>query len=312
MTETIIAIGGYDPWDRDALERMGRVIWLTVADGIADLPADDRDAVRIVAFKGHTPFPAQAIARLPKLELIANFGVGYDAIDADAARARGIAITNTPDVLNDDVADLAVALLLAQSRQIVQGHRHVTSGAWAADGPMALNRKVSGKRAGIMGLGRIGHAIAHRLTGFDMDIHYHSRSEKKTPGWTFHPDPVDLAAAVDFLFVSLVGGPGTDGYVSAQVIDALGPDGILVNISRGSTVDEDALIAALRDNRIRGAALDVFRSEPDPDPRFLDLPNVLLQPHQASATVETRSAMGRVQRENIAAFLKGRPLVTPV
>ncbi|KKK72845.1 hypothetical protein LCGC14_2899810, partial [marine sediment metagenome] len=188
---------------------------------------------------------------------------------------------------------------------------HVRSGEWSK-GPLALNRKVSGGRAGIVGLGRIGRDIAERLTAFKMDIHYWARSEKDTPGWTYHADPVALASAVDYLFVALVGGPDTENFVNREVLQALGADGIVINISRGSTIDEDALIEALGDGTIRGAGLDVFKAEPDLDQRFLKLNNVVLQPHQGSATVETRQAMGQLQRDNIAAHFKGHTLPTPV
>jgi lactate dehydrogenase-like 2-hydroxyacid dehydrogenase len=188
----------------------------------------------------------------------------------------------------------------------------VRSGAWGRDGEYPLQRKASGARAGILGLGRIGREIATRLAAFKMEIHYHSRAEKETPGWTFHADKVALARAVDFLVVALVGGPETQGYVSREVIEALGPTGVLINISRGSTIDEGALLDALEAGRLGGAGLDVFLNEPRIDPRFLALGNVVLQPHQGSATQATRAAMGQLQRDNIAAFRAGRPLLTPV
>ncbi|WP_424511313.1 2-hydroxyacid dehydrogenase [Rhodovulum euryhalinum] len=281
-------------------------------EGLDRLAPENRAALRAVAYKGHAPFGAAEMDRLPGLGLIANYGVGYDAIDVHAARARGIRVTNTPDVLNDDVADLAVGMLLAQARGLVAADRFVRSGDWAAGRDFPLQRKASGARAGILGLGRIGREIADRLAAFKMEIHYHSRSEKETPGWIFHAEPVSLARAVDFLVVALVGGPETAGYVSAEVIEALGPDGVLVNISRGSCVDEAALLDALETGRIGGAALDVFVNEPRIDGRFLGLGTVVLQPHQGSATHATRAAMARLQRDNIVAFLAGRDPLTPV
>ncbi len=176
----------------------------------------------------------------------------------------------------------------------------------------ALNRKVSGGRAGIVGLGRIGREIADRLAAFKMDIHYFARSEKDTPGWTWHADPVALAGAVDYLVIALVGGKETEKFVSAEVIGALGPRGIVINISRGTTVDEAALLDALEQGRIAGAGLDVFLNEPDIDPRFYALDNVVIQPHQGSGTIETRAAMGQLQRDNIAALHAGSDLLTPV
>lgn len=279
---------------------------------IAALPEDLRAGIKVLAFKWHAPLGAPAMDPLPDLGLIANFGVGYDSIDVDAASTRGIKVTNTPDVLNDDVADLAVALMLGVARNLEAGAAYVRQGRWAAEGNMGLARKMSCGKVGIVGLGRIGREIADRLAAFKMEIHYSSRSEKDTPGWTYHADPVSLAAAVDWLVVALVGGPETRHHVSAEVIAAMGADGILVNISRGSTIDEAALLDALEQGTIAGAGLDVFANEPDVDPRFLSLPNVLLQPHVASATVATRRAMAELQLENIRAYLSGKPLITPV
>ncbi len=307
----LLVIGSYPGWDAGPMRRDYEATELPEADAIADLPPDLRGAIRAMAFRAHGDLTAEHMDLLPALGIVANFGVGYEAIDVAAAEARGIRVTNTPDVLNDDVADLAVAMLIAQARQMLQGDAHVRSGAWEG-GALPLNRTVTGRRVGIMGLGRIGRAIAERLAAFKTEIHYHSRSEKMTPGWTYHDDPEDMARAVDDMVVALKGGQDTEDYVSAAIIAALGPDGVLVNISRGTTVDEAALIAALEDGTIRGAALDVFRGEPQIDPQFLKLENVLLQPHQASGTIETRQTMGRLQRENIDAFLAGRDLPSPV
>lgn len=310
--ETVIAIGKYEDWDHAGMSADYDVHWMPSPGGLSDLPREVMEGVRVVFYQGHAGFGGAEMDRLPQLGLIANFGVGYDSIDVAAARERGIRVTNTPGVLNDDVADLAVAMAIAQSRRMWDGTERVRSGVWAKKGELPLANKFSGKRAGIMGLGRIGRDIAERLAAFRMEVHYHSRSEKKTPGWTFHADPVALAQAADFLFVTLVGGPETDGYVSAEVIEALGPEGILVNVSRGTTVDEGALLDALEAGRLRGAALDVYRGEPNIDARFLKLDDVLLLPHQGSATVETRKAMGQLQRDNAAAFLAGQELLTPV
>ncbi len=311
-TSMTLAIGPYREIDRKALTADLGAVLLSGPQDIAGLDDKERRAVRAAAYMGHQPFGADEMDLLPNLGIVANYGVGFDAIDVAAATARGIAVTNTPDVLNDDVADLAVAMLLMQGREMIQASEWARSGRWAAKGEYRLNRKISGGRAGIVGLGRIGREIANRLTGFKMDIHYHSRAEKETPGWTFHADPVSLAAAVDYLFVALVGGPATVGYVSREVIRALGPQGILINISRGSTVDEAALLDALDSGAIAGAGLDVFQNEPNIDPWFFGLDNVVIQPHQGSGTFETRAAMGQLQRDNIAAFLEGRALLTPV
>ncbi|UTH50012.1 2-hydroxyacid dehydrogenase (plasmid) [Loktanella salsilacus] len=311
MTQTL-AIGPYNSADRAALVDAFDATVLDGPTGLADLDADVRAGITAVAYMGHHAFGAAQMDLLPGLKLVANYGVGYDAIDVAAADARGIKVTNTPDVLNDDVADLAIAMWLMQGRQMRAAEAHVRSGDWAKNGPVPLNRKLSGGTAGIMGMGRIGRDIADRLAAFKMDIHYHARSEKDTPGWTYHADPVELAKAVDFMFVALVGGPATEKYVSAEVIAALGPKGVIVNISRGSVIDEEALLDALESGAIAGAGLDVFVGEPQVNPRFLSLENVVLQPHQGSGTVQTRAAMAQLQRDNVAAQLKGAALLTPV
>ncbi|MDO5657704.1 MAG: 2-hydroxyacid dehydrogenase [Paracoccus sp. (in: a-proteobacteria)] len=305
----VLAIGRYDDNDLAALREMFGAACL---DGLAGLYGfAGREGVEALAYKGAARLDAEAMALLPNLRLIANYGVGYDAIDVDAATARGISVTNTPEVLNDDVADLAVAIWLAQAREIEAGAAHVRSGAWTK-GPLPLARKASGRRVGVLGLGRIGREIADRLAAFKCEIHYYARSPKDAPGWTFHADPVALAQAVDDLFIAVIGGPETKNLVDASVINALGPDGVVVNISRGSVVDEPALLDALEQTRIRGAALDVFRDEPSPNPRLTALPQVLPLPHIGSATTETRARMGELQRRNIAAHLAGEALLTPV
>lgn len=313
MHAAVLAIGGYDNADVRDLEADFDVVFRTSFDDIQNMTSDARHAVRAVAFKGHAPFGDQEMALLPSLGVIANYGVGYDAIDTVSAKARGIAVTNTPDVLNDDVADLAVAMMLMQGRDMRRGDTWVRNGIWASGNDLPLNRKISGGRVGILGLGRIGREIATRLAAFKMDIHYWSRGPKKTPeGWQYHNSPDALADAVDYLIVALVGGTQTRGIVSASVIKALGPKGVLINISRGSTVDEAALLEALENGHLAGAGLDVFLNEPSVDPRFFSLENVVLQPHQGSGTIETRAAMARLQRDNIAAFLDGQPLLTEV
>ncbi|WP_343503489.1 2-hydroxyacid dehydrogenase [Alloyangia pacifica] len=310
MTD-VLAVGKPDQMSRAPLAELG---WTHVEslDAAQGLDEDTRKGVKAIAFYGHSPFAGAQMDAFPNLGLIANFGVGYDAINVPDASARGIKVTNTPDVLNDDVADLAVAMLLDFCRDMRGAEARVRSGAWGKDGAHPLQRKMSGQKAGILGMGRIGREIADRLAAFKMEMHYHSRSEKETPGWTYHADPVSLAREVDFLVIALVGGPATEGYVSKEVIEALGPTGVLINISRGTTVDEEALIEALQKGTIEGAGLDVFLNEPNPDARFLTLENAVLQPHQASATRETRTAMGQLQRDNIAAFIAGKELLTPV
>ncbi|MGP6087977.1 2-hydroxyacid dehydrogenase [Antarctobacter jejuensis] len=311
-TQLLICGAAFTEVERDRLGAAHPALFVSGPDEMASLDEAARAGIRAVAFKGHKPFGAEAMDLFPQLGVIANFGVGYDAIDVTAASARSIGVTNTPDVLSDDVADLAVGLIIAQARTMIRGHAHAASGRWAKEGEIPLNRKVSGSTVGIVGLGRIGREIADRLAAFKCDIHYTSRSEKETPGWTYHGDVVSLAKAVDFLVIALVGGPDTKGHVTREAIQALGPRGVVVNISRGSTIDEAALLDALEAGEIAGAALDVFENEPNIDPRFLKLENTVLQPHQGSGTVETRTAMAELQLANVTAFLEGKPLVTPV
>ena len=309
----VFAIGPYSDTDATALKQEFGATRLPNLAAIADLPADQRRDVVAVAFMGHEPFDGAVMDQLPGLKGIANFGVGYDAIDVAAASARGIQVTNTPNVLNDDVADLAVAMWIAQARDFEPALANARSGDWGAGVALPLARKASGRKVGVLGMGRIGREIADRLAAFKTEIHYQSRSPKDAPaGWTYHADPVDLARAVDDLIVAVVGGPDTEGFVSAEVIGALGPDGVIVNIARGSVIDENALIAALESGAIRGAALDVFRGEPQIDPRLRALPNLLALPHIGSATLETRAAMGQLQRRNLRAMLDGQAPETPV
>lgn len=269
--------------------------------------------IQAIATRGDLGASDRVIAACPELEMIAVYGVGYDAVDLDACRARGIAVTNTPDVLTEDCADLALGMWLALSRGIVAAETWARSGDWAHRGGFPLRHRASGGRAGILGLGRIGMAVARRLEGFGMDIAYSARSAR--PGldsWRYIPDATDLADQSDVLFVTLSATPETRHIVDSDVLAALGKDGMLVNVSRAQAIDEEALIAVLEQEKLRGAALDVFENEPRLDPRFTRLDNVLLQPHHASGTFETRRAMGQMMRDNLSAHFAGRPLLSKV
>lgn len=266
--------------------------------------------IRALVANGESRVSRALIERLPALEVIVVFGVGYDGVDVAAARERGIAVTHTPDVLTDDVADFAMALLLGIARGTGPADRFVRQGRWA-DGPIAWTRKVSGARLGIIGLGRIGQAIARRAEGFGMHIAYCGRNRQPVD-YRFYPDAQSLAAAVDFLVVAVGGGAQTFHLVDAQVLQALGPEGYLINVGRGSVVDEAALFQALATRKLAGAALDVFEDEPRPHPGLLGLDNVLLTPHMASATWATRQAMADLTLANLAAHFAGRPLPTPI
>ncbi len=252
----------------------------------------------------------ELIERLPGLRLIACFGVGVDAIDLTAAREHGIAVTNTPDVLTDDVADLAIGLMLATMRGIAAADRYVRAGLWLR-GPMGVQTKVSRKALGIVGMGRIGQAIAARAAAFDMPIAWTGPRAKNLP-WRYEPDLIALARGVDVLIAACPGGETTRGLISRAVLEALGPDGVFVNIARGSVVDEVALVELLTTGKLGGAGLDVFIDEPNVPEALFALDHVVLQPHQASATRETRAAMGQLVVDNVAAFVAGRPLITPV
>jgi hydroxypyruvate reductase len=247
---------------------------------------------------------------LPRLRVVSSFGVGLDRIAVDAAARRGIPVGYTPDVLNDCVADMAFALVLACGRRIPEADRFVRAGRWAQvpPAPFPLGRQVSRAKLGIVGLGRIGRTIARRAGGFDMEVRYHARRAVEGVAWTYEPRLAELARWSDFLVVITAGGPATRHLVDAAVLDALGPKGFLVNVARGSVVDEAALVRALQEKSIAGAGLDVFANEPQVPPELLALDNVVLAPHIASSTVQTRQAMAQRVLDNLQAFFSGQPL----
>lgn len=267
--------------------------------------------IRAIAGGGESQVTAALMAQLPALEMISVFGVGYDRYDVAAARERNIPVTNTPDVLTDDVADLGIALMLAIARTVPQADKFVREGKWP-NGPLPLARKVTGARLGIVGLGRIGSAIARRAAGFDMSIAYTSRNKVADSPYTYYPTPAGLAAEVDFLMVITPGGAGTKGLINAEVLTALGKKGYLINVARGSVVDESALIEALKNDVIAGAALDVFEDEPNVPEALRAMSNVVLTPHVASATWQTRRAMADLAYGNLQAHFASKPLLTPV
>jgi hydroxypyruvate reductase len=274
---------------------------------------DDSIAPRIRGFAatGESKVDAGLIAKLPALEIISVMGVGYDGVDVAAAKARNIMVTHTPDVLNDDVADLAIGLMLSAARQLPAADRFVREGRWET-GPMPLARKMSGARLGLVGMGRIGQAIATRALAFGMSIAYTSRTPKPDLPFQFHPTAHELAAQSDFLVVIAPGGTGTRKMIDATVLEALGAKGILVNVARGSVVDEAALVDALERGVIGGAGLDVFESEPHVPQKLREMPHVVLTPHIGSATKQTRAAMAELAASNLGAHLAGKPVMTPV
>jgi lactate dehydrogenase-like 2-hydroxyacid dehydrogenase len=260
---------------------------------------------------GESVIPGALLAQLPALKVVSIFGVGYDGVDVATALARGVPVTHTPGVLTDDVADLALGLVLSVARQIPLADQHVRQGRWP-QGALPLGRKVSGARMGIVGLGRIGQAIARRALAFGMSVAYTARSEKKDAEFAFYPSAAALAAQVDFLVVITPGGAGTRHLINAEVLQALGPQGYLVNVARGSVVDEAALVQALADGTIAGAALDVYADEPHVPPALWAMKQVVLTPHMASATHQTRQAMADLALANMRAGTAGQPLLTPV
>ncbi|WP_329482560.1 2-hydroxyacid dehydrogenase [Kribbella sp. NBC_01484] len=249
--------------------------------------------------------------RLPAVRIVASFGVGYDRIDANAAAERGVVVTNTPGVLDDEVADTALGLLLMAVRELPQAERYLRAGKWQ-DGPYPLTRAtMHGRRMGILGLGRIGQAIADRVTPFGISVAYHNR-RRKDVGYRYYPSLAEMARDVDILMIVIPGGDSTRHLVDAEVLQALGPDGILINVSRGSVVDEQALVDALRTNTILSAGLDVFEHEPKVHPDLLTLQNAVLLPHVGSATMPTRTAMGNLVVDNLRNWLAHGTPLTPV
>ena len=278
--------------------------------------ADDQDALLariapdIRAIAGGNVGP-ELMDRLPRLEIIANFGVGYDSIDTAAARARNIRVTNTPNVLNDAMAELTLGLMIALARRIPQTDQFVRQGKWPA-GNFPLLSELNGKTVGILGLGRIGKEIAIRCQAMKMRVVYHGRSRQADEPYIYYSDLADMARDSDWLVIIAPGGKSTEGIVSRQVLEALGPEGYLVNMARGSLVDEPALLELLEANRLAGAALDVFAREPHVPEGFFALDNVVLSPHQGSATHQTRNKMGALVVQNLEAHFAGEPLLSAV
>jgi len=300
-----------------------------VTDGIARQftlhklwEAADRDALikelaprlRAIAAGGgkHETMDGSFLARLPKLEIISSFGVGYDHVDAKWAGAHGIVVTNTPDVLTEEVADTALGLLLCTVRELPQAERYLRAGKWLEQDYPLTRATLRDRTAGIVGLGRIGKAIARRLDAFGVPVVYHGRKAQPDVRYRHYPDLRDMARDVDVLMVVTPGGPATRNLIDAKVLEALGPNGILINVSRGSVVDEAALIAALRSGKILSAGLDVFANEPQVPRELLEMDNVVLFPHVGSASVHTRDAMGQLVVDNLVSWAAGKGPLTPV
>jgi lactate dehydrogenase-like 2-hydroxyacid dehydrogenase len=268
--------------------------------------------VRGCVTNGHSGPSPEMIDRMPRLEIIASASVGYDGIPVEYARSKGIPVTNTPEVLNDDVADLAIALMIMTARNLVTTDRYVRSGRWPKEGEYPLSNRASGKRVGILGMGRIGKQIGQRAEAMNNTVAYHSRTPVADVRYKHYPDLVSLAKNSDFLVVIIPSTPQTQKIVSRAVIEALGPTGILVNVARGAVVDEDALVEALKSGKLGGAGLDVFVNEPQVPESLFAMDNVVLQPHVGSATHETRRAMSQLVLDNLDAKFAGKPLLTEI
>jgi lactate dehydrogenase-like 2-hydroxyacid dehydrogenase len=265
----------------------------------------------VAAGGGHGRIDDQLMARLPALEIVASFGVGYDQIDVRSAAKRGVVVTNTPGVLTDEVADLALGLLLATVRRLPQADRYLREGLWR-EAEFPLSPSLRGRRIGMVGLGRIGQAIARRCSAFGLEVVYHGRKQRPGVDWRYYPSLIEMARDVDVLILSVPGGAATSRLVDAAVLEALGPEGILINVARGSVVDEPALISALKEGRILAAGLDVFAAEPNVPEELIALDNVVLLPHLGSASVLTRKLMGQLVLDNLVSWFEGHGPLTPV
>ncbi|WP_340117206.1 2-hydroxyacid dehydrogenase [Pelagibius sp. 7325] len=310
MKPELIMVGPMMPHVMEALDSDFTVHRLWEVSDKKALLDEVGSQVRAIATSGHLGASAELMDALPKLEIIGCYGVGVDAIDLPHAAKRQVIVTNTPDVLNDDVANMAIALLLATSREIVNGDRYVREGKWLK-GAMHLTRSIRGRTLGILGLGRIGKDIARKAEAFGMEIAYHGRAKQDVP-YRYYADLVEMAGDSDYLVAICPGGPATDKIVNRAVLDAIGPNGVFINVARGSVVDEPALVAALEEGRLGGAGLDVFAEEPKVPEALFKMEQVVLQPHAASATHETRRAMGDLVVDNLRAHFAGKPALTPV
>lgn len=311
MAKAILVLGGLLPEEMRSLEGHFVVLKPTKDnDPELMLSEHQNDIVGVVATPSK-PVSAQLMEALPNLELIAQFGVGTDNIDKEAAARLNIAVTNTPDLVTADTADIALTLLLGVARRAFESDLYVRVGQWFS-APMGLGHSLTGKTVGVLGLGNIGQAIAKRVSAFDMNVIYHSRTQKDDVPYEYCDNLIDMAAKSDFLVCACPGGEATHHIVDQSVLEALGSQGYLVNIARGTVVDEQALVAALHNKKLAGAGLDVYENEPYVPEGLLKMDNVVLLPHIGTATVETRTKMGKLVVENIMAHFEGKPLKTPV
>nr|AIN39845.1 hypothetical protein [Zoysia matrella] len=310
----VLMLHPFNAYLEQELDRRCRLIrfWEAPPDRRDDFLRAHAGSIRAVVGNAQNGADAKLIDALPALEIVASFSVGIDRVDLAKCRERGIRVTNTPDVLTDDVADLAVGLAIAVLRRIPQADRYVRAGQWKSKGDYALTTRFSGKKVGIIGLGRIGLAVAKRVEAFDCPVNYYQRTKQAYPNYTYYPSVVELAANSDILVVACPLNEHTRHIVNREVMEALGPKGVLINIGRGPHVDEPELVSALVDGRLGGAGLDVFEDEPNVPEALFALDNVVVVPHVGSGTNETRTAMADLVLGNLEAHVSSKPLLTPV
>ena len=312
MKPEVLLIGELVPHVMQELEDKYTLFKMYEADDPQAFLKEAGGKIRAIATGNTYGVTAEIIDACPALEIISSVGVGTDGHDVEHARKRGVQVCNTPDVLNDDVANLALLLLLSTTRNFVTHDRFVRAGRWEHEGDPPLTRGVANKQIGIVGMGRIGRVIAEKLQVFHCKVAYFARNERPEVPYRYYADLVEMARDSAALIVIVPGGPATEGMVGRAVMDALGPEGVLVNVARGSVVDEEELVKALQEGRLGGAGLDVFADEPKVPEALYHMDHVVLQPHQGSATVETRRAMGELMLENLAAHFAGKPLISPL
>lgn len=310
MKPDILLVGPLMESVQESLEETYTVHRHWEADSPTAQLSELADTVTAVVTDGALGASRDLLSALPKVKIVTVYGVGVDSVDLAYCRENRIAVTNTPNVLSDDVADMAIGLMLATSRLLIVGDKHCRSGNWAKQGPLPLTSRMTGKRAGILGMGSIGLKLAAKLVAFDMDVNYCNRNKRSDANYRYYDNLLEMAAMVDFLIVTASATESTRNIVNANVLEAIGPNGYLINVSRGSLVDEAALTQALASGTIKAAGLDVFADEPIISPDLVNLDNVVLHPHHASGTLETRRAMGQLVLDNLKAYFSGSALKT--
>ena len=310
MATEVLVLGKFFPSVMNELNAKYDVLHLSDENEFSNLPDDA--LANVEGYVTHGWAPAEFIDRMPRLKVISSHGVGYDGVAADYAASKGVVVTHTPNVLNDDVANTTIMLILATMRRLIEQNQYLRDGRWISEGNAPLTRSIAGKKVGIVGLGRIGEAIAHKLSVFNCEVVYHSRNQKPEVTLPYYGNLVDMASDCDVLIVITPGGAATNKLINKEVIDALGPEGTLINVARGTVVDEAEMVAALQDGRLGSAGLDVFEDEPKVPEVLFDMPNVVLTPHVASATQETRQAMSDLVVENLIKFFEDGAPVAPV